>query len=109
MSSTCASVLIRRNLVVEEDRVMVEEVIGRFSGVAGSVASELSRRCLIKEENEAVVVAFIKRTVSRFLLKTSGLSRDDISRILGVNRSVAQRIIKGTLTLTAEHVRKLAA
>jgi len=88
---------------------MVEEVISRFSGVAESITSELSRRCLIKEEDEAIVAEFIRRTVTRFILKTSGLTVVDVVRILGVSRNIAQRLLKGTHTLTPEYLKKLSA
>jgi HTH-type transcriptional regulator/antitoxin HigA len=45
----------------------------------------------------------------RFLLSESGLSGDDLGKILGVNRSVAYRILKGSRRLTAEHIKKLSA
>ena len=44
----------------------------------------------------------------RFLLSENDLSGDDLGRILGVDRSIAYRILKGTRSLTAEHVKKLA-
>jgi HTH-type transcriptional regulator/antitoxin HigA len=45
----------------------------------------------------------------RFLLENNGLSGDDLGRILGVDRSIAYRILKGTRKLTAEHLKKLSA
>ena len=44
----------------------------------------------------------------RFLLTDNNLSGDDLGKILGVNRSIAYRILKGTRNLTAEHVKKLS-
>lgn len=45
----------------------------------------------------------------KFLLDEHGLSAEDLGEILGVNRSIAYRILKGSRNLTAEHVKKLAA
>lgn len=45
----------------------------------------------------------------RFLLGEHGLSADDLGELLGVNRSVAYRILKGSRNLTADHIKKLAA
>ena len=45
----------------------------------------------------------------KFLLSEHGLGAADFGEIIGVNRSVAYRILKGTRNLTAEHVKKLAA
>ena len=87
---------------------MIAEVINRFSGVAESVTSELSRRCLIREQNESAVTEFTKREVRRYLLKLNDLSGADLGRILGVNRLTASRIMKGTSNLTTEQIKKLA-
>lgn len=46
--------------------------------------------------------------VVKFLLSEHGLSADDLGEFLGVNRSVAYRILKGTRNLTAEHIKKLS-
>jgi len=45
----------------------------------------------------------------KFLLKENGLTADDLGSIIGVNRSIAYRILKGTRNLTAEHIKKLAS
>jgi len=45
----------------------------------------------------------------KFLLESNDLSGDDLGRILGVDRSIAYRILKGTRSLTADHIKKLAA
>jgi HTH-type transcriptional regulator/antitoxin HigA len=44
----------------------------------------------------------------KFLLGEHGLSADDLGELLGVNRSVAYRILKGARNLTADHIKKLA-
>jgi HTH-type transcriptional regulator/antitoxin HigA len=44
----------------------------------------------------------------KFLLEEHGLSAADFGEIIGVNRSVAYRILKGTRNLTTEHVKTLA-
>jgi antitoxin component HigA of HigAB toxin-antitoxin module len=44
----------------------------------------------------------------QFLLEEHGLSAADFGEIIGVNRSVAYRILKGTRKLTAAHVKTLA-
>jgi len=75
--------------------------------VAESVTSELSRRCLIREQNESAVTEFTKREVRRYLLKLNDLSGADLGRILGVNRTTASRIMKGTSNLTTEQIKKL--
>lgn len=43
-----------------------------------------------------------------FLLEEHGLSAADLGAIIGVNRSVAYRILKGTRRLTAAHIKILA-
>jgi HTH-type transcriptional regulator / antitoxin HigA len=45
----------------------------------------------------------------KFLLEEHGLTADDLGEIIGVNRSIAYRILKGARNLTADHVKKLAA
>lgn len=45
----------------------------------------------------------------KFLLAENNLTADDLGRILGVNRSIAYRILKGARNLTAAHIRKLSA
>ena len=45
----------------------------------------------------------------KYLLDDNGLSIEDLGGIIGVDRSIAYRILKGTRNLTADHVRKLAA
>jgi HTH-type transcriptional regulator / antitoxin HigA len=42
----------------------------------------------------------------KFLLKENGLSADDLGSIIGVNRSIAYRILKGARNLTAEQIKK---
>lgn len=44
-----------------------------------------------------------------YLLHENDLTGDDLGKILGVNRSIAYRILKGSRNLTAEHVKKLSA
>ena len=44
----------------------------------------------------------------KFLLKENGLSADDLGTIIGVNRSIAYRILKGVRSLAAEHIKKLS-
>ena len=44
----------------------------------------------------------------KFLLQEHKMSPADLGNILGVNRSIAYRILKGGRNLTAEHVKKLA-
>jgi HTH-type transcriptional regulator/antitoxin HigA len=45
----------------------------------------------------------------KFLLEENNFNADDLGDILGVNRSIAYRILKGTRNLTADHIKKLAA
>ncbi len=45
----------------------------------------------------------------KFLLAENNLTADDLGRILGVNRSIAYRILKGTRNLTAAHIKALSA
>ena len=45
----------------------------------------------------------------KFLLKETGLSADDLGTIIGVDRSIAYRILKGSRNLTAEHIKKLSS
>ena len=45
----------------------------------------------------------------KFLLESNDLSADELGTILGVDRSIAYRILKGTRQLTAEHIKKLSA
>ena len=109
LGSECAGVLISRNLIAAEDKALIEEVVERFSGVAESITSELSRRCLVAVESESIVKEFIKRTVNRYYLKTCGLTDEELGRILGVEKEVAHSILKGKLPLTTDNLKKLAA
>jgi HTH-type transcriptional regulator/antitoxin HigA len=45
----------------------------------------------------------------KFLLDENGLTAADFGDLIGVNRSVAYRVLKGARNLTADHIRKLAA
>ena len=45
----------------------------------------------------------------KFLLKENRLTAADLADILGVNRSIAYRILKRARNLTADHIKKLAA
>ena len=45
----------------------------------------------------------------KFLLDENDLTADDLGDIIGVNRSIAYRILKGVRNLTVDHVKKLAA
>ena len=45
----------------------------------------------------------------KLLLKETGLSADDLGTIIGVDRSIAYRILKGSRNLTAEHIKKLSS
>ena len=45
----------------------------------------------------------------KFLLEENELTADDLAEILGVNRSIAYRILKGARNLTTDHIKKLAA
>ena len=45
----------------------------------------------------------------KFLLEENNLTADDLGEIIGVNRSIAYRILKGARNLTADHIKKLAA
>jgi antitoxin component HigA of HigAB toxin-antitoxin module len=44
----------------------------------------------------------------KFLLDENGLTAADFGDLIGVNRSVAYRVLKGSRNLTADHIRKLA-
>jgi antitoxin component HigA of HigAB toxin-antitoxin module len=44
----------------------------------------------------------------KFLLKETGLSADDLGSIIGVDRSIAYRILKEARNLTTEHIKKLS-
>jgi antitoxin component HigA of HigAB toxin-antitoxin module len=105
----CAGALFQRSLIAEKDVKQVAEVIGRFFGAAEPAAAELSKLCLITHLNQAAVSEFIKRVVRRFLLKANGLSGDELGRILGVDRVLARRLMKGTRSLTPEHIKLLVA
>ena len=45
----------------------------------------------------------------KFLLEDNDLTGDDLGRIIGIDRSIAYRILKGTRSLTADHIKKLSA
>ena len=44
----------------------------------------------------------------KFLVQENQLTGDDLAAILGVDRSTAYKLLKGTRNLTTEHVRRLA-
>ncbi len=44
----------------------------------------------------------------KFLLKEHQLTGDDLAALLGVDRSTAYKLLKGTRQLTLQHVRRLA-
>lgn len=45
----------------------------------------------------------------KFLLAENNLTGNDLGHIIGVDRSIAYRILKGTRNLTADHIKKLSA
>jgi HTH-type transcriptional regulator/antitoxin HigA len=45
----------------------------------------------------------------KFILDENDLSADGLGRIIGVDRSIAYRILKGARNLTADHIKKLSA
>jgi len=44
----------------------------------------------------------------QFLLSENDLTGDDLAKLLGVDRSTAYKVLKGTRNLTTEHLRLLA-
>ena len=44
----------------------------------------------------------------KFLLSENDLSSDGLGQIIGVDRSIAYRILKGSRYLTADHIKKLS-
>ena len=45
----------------------------------------------------------------KFLLAENDLTGDDLGHIIGVDRSIAYRILKGNRNLTVDHIKKLSA
>ncbi len=45
----------------------------------------------------------------KFLLAENDLTGGDLGHIIGVDRSIAYRILKGTRNLTVDHIKKLSA
>jgi len=45
----------------------------------------------------------------KFLLAENNLTGNILGHIIGVDRSIAYRILKGTRNLTADHIKKLSA
>jgi len=103
----CATVLSQRSLIAEKDQKQVAEVIGLFVGAAEPAAAELSKQHLITQSNQAAVSEFIKRVIKRLLLKTNGLTSDELGRTLGIDRAGALRILKGSRSLTNEQIKTL--
>jgi HTH-type transcriptional regulator / antitoxin HigA len=99
------------------DRVSYENTVAVVDAIAGAQLNKdqddyleiLSQ--LIETYEDAHVkpprrVAGIK--LVRFLLAENDMTGDDLAGLLGVDRSAAYKILKGTRNLTAEHVRKIA-
>jgi antitoxin component HigA of HigAB toxin-antitoxin module len=106
-SQECASVLLQRGLIAEIDQKRAVEVISRFSGASEPAAAELAQQHLITPSNKAAVAEFMKRVVRRLLLNSNGLAADELSNILGVTRTVACHMAKGTRNLTADQTKLL--
>jgi len=103
----CASVLLQRGLIAEKDQKKAIEVICQFFGASEPAAAELAQQHLITPSNKAAVAEFIKRVVRRLLLNANGLAADELGHILGVNRTVACHMAKGTRNLTADQIKLL--
>jgi hypothetical protein len=103
----CASVLSQRGLIAEIDQTKAAAVIGRFSGASESAAAELALQHLITPCNKAAAAEFMRRVVRRLLLNSNGLAADELSHLLGVNRTVACLMAKGTRHLTPEQIKLL--
>jgi len=99
------------------DKVSYENTVAVVDAIVGAQLNEdqddyleiLSQ--LIETYEDAHVkpprkVAGIK--LVRFLLEENDMTGDDLAGLLGVDRSVAYKILKGTRNLTAEHIRKSA-
>jgi len=103
----CAAVLSQRGLIAEKDQNQVADAISQFAGAAEPAAAELAKQHLIVPSNQAAVSEFIKRVIKRLLLKTNGLTTDELARILGIDRTGATRILKGNRSLTNEQIKTL--
>jgi antitoxin component HigA of HigAB toxin-antitoxin module len=103
----CAMVLVQRGLIAAEDQRKAAEIISRFSGSSEPAAGELAEQHLITPSQKAAVAEFIKRVGRRLLLNSHGMAADELGHILGVNRSIAFHMTKGTRNLTADHVKLL--
>jgi antitoxin component HigA of HigAB toxin-antitoxin module len=103
----CAMVLVQRGLIAEKDQKNAAEIISQFSGSSEPAAAELAEQHLITPSNRAAVAEFIKRVGRRLLLNSHGMAADELGHILGVNRTIAFHMTKGTRNLTADHIKLL--
>jgi HTH-type transcriptional regulator/antitoxin HigA len=99
------------------DKVSYENTVAVVDRLAGARLNEDQDDYLeiLSQLIETYEDAHVKppRTVAgiklvRFLLAENDMTGDDLAALLGVDRSVAYKILKGTRNLTAEHVRKIA-
>jgi HTH-type transcriptional regulator/antitoxin HigA len=72
---------------------------------------ELMAKIVEDYERETVLEPAPVRGIEslRFLLKENDLTANDLGSIIGVDRSIAYRILKGARNLTAEHIKKLSS
>lgn len=99
------------------DKVSYENTVALIDTLAGARLNKDQEDYL--EILSQIVEAYEKENVKplrriagielvQLLLEENGLTGDDLAELLGVDRSVAYKILKGSRNLTTAHVRKLA-
>jgi HTH-type transcriptional regulator/antitoxin HigA len=98
------------------DKVSYENTVELIDALAGGKLNEdqndyldvLSQ--LVESYEEENLKSFPKISglgALKFLLSENEMGGDDLAKLLGIDRSVAYKILKGARGLTVEHIRKL--
>jgi HTH-type transcriptional regulator/antitoxin HigA len=113
--NSLVSLLVPRPI---HDRTSYENAVEVVHALAGFKLNrdqddylELMAKIVEDYERETVAEPAPVRGIEslRFLLKENDLTADDLGSIIGVDRSIAYRILKGARNLTAEHIKKLSS
>lgn len=92
-------------------REAIEPLLGHEDRLSADQADFLEAVSTFIEAFDAETVTWPKSTPLeslRFLLEQQGLGAADLSRLLGTDRSLGAKILRGQRRLTVRHIRRLA-
>ena len=100
------------------DKVSYQNTVEIIDALAGHKLTQdqedyLELLSQLVESYEAATSPLVKKTSGiaalKYLLKENSMTGEDLGRLLGIDRSMAFKILKEKRRLTTEHVKKLSA